>query len=262
MSVPATRSRGFWTEQKVAWYRRANARSDYADRVLRAAEPLLGACRSALDVGAGFGALAVPLAQRLGHVTALEPAPAMAAALREEATRAGLTGLRVIEAAWGDVTVEPHDAVVCAHVGPLLGCGGPFLAGARTVARRGVVIVRDVREVPGDDKFFYRELYPRLLGRPYDGGCDVDDTLAALAALGVTPTVTHIVYDSGQPFESLEEACDFWMTYMELEGEAPRAYLRGFLAERLTREGSGWLAPFRKQAAVIQWLTAPRKDAP
>lgn len=39
-------------------------------------------------------------------------------------------------------------------------------------------------------------------------------------------------------------------------------YLRGFLAERLTREGSGWLAPFRKRAAVIQSLAAERKDAP
>lgn len=259
MSVSAPRRGSFWSERKVAWYRRANARSDYADLVLRAAEPLLAACRSALDVGAGFGALAVPLARRLGQVTALEPAPAMAAALREEATRAGLPGLRVIEAAWGEVPLEPHDAVVCAHVGPLLGRGAPFLAAARSLARRGVVIVRDL---PGADKFFYRELYPRLLGRPYDGGCGADDTLAALAELGLRPTVTHIVYDSGQPFDSLEEACDFWMTYMEPEGAAPRAYLRGFLAERLTREGSGWLAPFHKQAAVIQSLTAEREDAP
>jgi tRNA1(Val) A37 N6-methylase TrmN6 len=43
--------------------------------VLAAAAPVLSECRSALDVGAGFGALALPLARRIAHVTALEPAP-------------------------------------------------------------------------------------------------------------------------------------------------------------------------------------------
>jgi hypothetical protein len=38
-----TESRGrrdFWTDRKVAWYRRANERSDYAARVLEVITPL------------------------------------------------------------------------------------------------------------------------------------------------------------------------------------------------------------------------------
>jgi hypothetical protein len=75
----------------------------------------------------------------------------------------------------------------------------------------------------------------------------------AVRALGVHPAVTPIAYRSDQPFASLEEACDFWMTYMRLEGEAPRAYLREYLRGRLRREPGGWLAPFRKQAILIAW---------
>ena len=56
----------FWTERTVAWYERADARGDSAARVLAAVPDLLAGCRSALDVGAGFGALALPLARRLG----------------------------------------------------------------------------------------------------------------------------------------------------------------------------------------------------
>lgn len=67
------------------------------------------------------------------------------------------------------------------HVGPRLGRGAPFFAAARSLARRGVVIVHDL---PGDDKFFYRELYPRHLGRPYAGGCDADDGGCAGRARG------------------------------------------------------------------------------
>jgi len=35
MSVTTQGNReGFWTDRKVAWYRRANERSDYAERVI------------------------------------------------------------------------------------------------------------------------------------------------------------------------------------------------------------------------------------
>lgn len=256
MSVGAARTRSFWTARKVAWYQRANARSDYAARVLAAAGSLVAESRSALDVGAGFGALTLPLARRLARVTAIEPAPAMARALEESAAREGLGNVVVQEAAWDAIAVAPHDLVVCAHVSNLLEPGSTFLSVVPAVARRGVVIVRDASD--GGDKFFFGELYPRLLGRPYEHGCDADDTVRALTSLGIRPTLTTIEYSSDQPFESLEEACDFWIEYMDLRPDA-RGFLRGFLGERLRREGQGWVAPFSKRAAVIQWRTRTRR---
>jgi len=216
--------RDFWTAETVAWYARALATSDYAARVLEVLEPRLSGCGDALDVGAGCGALAVPLARRLGAVTALEPEPAMAAALGESTARAGLTNVTVIEARWGDVSVPPHDLVLCAHVGGLMRRDSPFLREAGTVARRLVALVRDT-----------------------------DDTLAGLAVLGIRPEVTVIAYRSDQPFDDLEEACDFFMSYLGLDGTAARAYLAGFLSERLVPRAGALIAPFRKAAAVISW---------
>lgn len=253
MPARTARARSFWSARKVAWYQRANARSDYAPRVLEAATGLLAESRTALDVGAGFGALALPLARRMVEVTAIEPARAMARALQESAVREGLGNLVVLEAAWDEVVVVPRDVVVCAHVSNLLEPGSTFLPAISAVARRGAIIVRDVPG--GQDKFFFGELFPLLLGRPYEHGCEADGTVHALAALGIRPTVTTIEYSSDQPFESLEEACDFWIDYMELRGDDVRTFLRRFLGERLRREGRRWLAPFRKRAAVIQWRT-------
>jgi SAM-dependent methyltransferase len=259
MELRRGRERGadFWSPRKAAWYARAVRAGDYAERVLAAAADALDGCRSALDVGAGVGALTLPLARRLCRVTALEPAPAMAAELRAAVAAERLDSVTVVEAAWGEVEVAPHDLVLCAHVGGLLRPGAPFLGQVSTVARRSVVLVRDVPT--GDDKFFYAELYPRLRGRPYhrgDAGDTAADTVRALRALGIEPRVTEIEYSSDQPFDSLEEACDFWMAYMELEDDGARAVLRDFLRRRLEPRDDGWLARLRKRAAVIAWTVA------
>ena len=243
----------FWTDRTVAWYSRAVARGDYAARVIGVLEPILAECRSALDVGAGCGALALPLCRRLAAVTALEPTAAMTRALRAAAARAGLANLTVVESAWGEAPIRPHDLVLCAHVGGLLRGDSSFLREVGRVARRWVTLIRDAPAAPREDKFFFSDLYPALLGRPYAHRCDAEDTLGALDRLGVRPAVTVIDYSSDQPFTDLEEACDFWMTYLGLEGDGPRAYLRAFLRERLVRRGEEWIARFRKTAAVIAW---------
>ena len=258
--MPVSRRGEFWTERKVAWYQRALERSDFAEKVLEALAPLLDGCTTALDVGAGCGALALPLAERLGRVTALEPAPAMAKALREEARARGLKNIEVIEAGWGDVPVAPHDLVLCAHVGELLHPDAPFLREAASVASRGVALVRDAGQER--DKFFFRKLYPLLLGRPYTPGCDHEETVEGLARLGTSPTVTVMSYRSDQPFTDLEEACDFWQEYLGIEGEPVRQFLRKFLAKRLVRDGSGWIAPYSKQAAVIWWRVGAETRSP
>jgi FkbM family methyltransferase len=248
-----TRREHFWTDRTVAWYAHALGRSDYAARVLEILGGRLAGCRDALDVGAGCGALAVPLAQRLDAVTALEPAPAMVRGLRDAVARAGLQNVRLVQARWGDAPLTAHDLVVCAHVGSLMRADSPFLREVNRVARRLVVLVRDVESAEREDKFFFSELYPVLLGRPYARRTDSDETLAGLRRLGIRPEVTIIGYRSDQPFATLGEACDFFMTYLGLDGREAREYLSRFLAERLARDGGEWVAPFRKTAAVIVW---------
>jgi hypothetical protein len=97
---------------------------------------------------------------------------------------------------------------------------------------------------------------PALLGRPYEHRCDTDETLAGLASVGIRPEVTTITYRSDQPFGDLDEACDFFMTYLGLAGPAPRAYLARFLDARLVRRDGVLIAPFEKAAAVITWPVA------
>ena len=68
--------------------------------------------------------------------------------------------------------------------------------------------------------------------------------------------MTIVSYRSDQPFTDLEDACDLWQEYLGVDDAGARAVLREFLAKRLVRNGSGWIARYTKQAAVIYWRTS------
>ena len=69
-----------------------------------------------IDVGSGPGRLALPLALRCRHVTAVEPSPAMAQAFLEEAQTHNIQNINLVESTWEDAQTQPADLVLCSHV--------------------------------------------------------------------------------------------------------------------------------------------------
>ncbi len=58
--------------------------------------------QTVLDIGAGSGALAIPMAQRAARVTAVEPSLAQCGRLRRRAASLGIHNLAVVESNWED----------------------------------------------------------------------------------------------------------------------------------------------------------------
>jgi len=99
-----------------------------------------------LDVGAGAGRFALPLALAVGEVIALEPSPAMRAALEEEAARHGIANVRPVAATWppDDPALAKSvraDVVLVAHLGYDIEAIGPFLDALEAAARTRCVAV-------------------------------------------------------------------------------------------------------------------------
>ena len=69
-----------------------------------------------IDVGAGAGRLALPLALRCRHVAAVEPSESMASALLDEASQYGIDNVSLVKSTWEDAQVDPGDIVLCVHV--------------------------------------------------------------------------------------------------------------------------------------------------
>ena len=69
-----------------------------------------------LDVGAGGGRLALPLALTCRSVTAVEPSPSMCAVLRDTAAEFNIGNVSLVESGWLEASVEPADVALSSHV--------------------------------------------------------------------------------------------------------------------------------------------------
>jgi SAM-dependent methyltransferase len=253
------RDKSYWTARRARLFNLALQASDFPAQTLKALEPALAGCQSALDVGAGVGALAVLLAKRLPQVTALEPSPAMLEELQANLTRNRLDNVACVRAAWGKDVVPPHDLILVANVAPLFDDLLPFLTEAEPLARQVLALVQNVG--PGTEKFYVGELYPLLLGKPYPPRNDYLGTLLLLHSVGIYANVQIVAYQFDQPFDEFAEAVQFWKEYLHLETAEQERRLVAFLEGRLERVGNRWIAPMRRRSAVIWWRVAPQEPS-
>jgi len=94
-----------------------------------------------LDIGAGAGRYALPLALEVAEVIAVEPSASMRNALRTGKAEHGVANLRIVAGAWPEVLDELGEAPVAdvaliAHVGYDIEQIGPFLDAMEAAASR------------------------------------------------------------------------------------------------------------------------------
>lgn len=89
-----------------------------------------------LDIGAGGGRYALPLALAVGRVVAVEPSEGMRAVLRQGMAEHGIANIDVVEARWPMAAAPAADVALMAHVGYDVEAIGPFLDAMEASARR------------------------------------------------------------------------------------------------------------------------------
>ena len=126
----------------------ASVSAVFRDDPARTGDPVLDALRTHarsddtwLDIGAGAGRYALPLARVAREVLALDPSPGMLAALREGMEEHGIANVRVVEGRWpealGALGSPPVANVsLIANVGYDVEAIGPFLEAMERATRR------------------------------------------------------------------------------------------------------------------------------
>lgn len=128
--------------ERDPWAGRADRFAAYSGR-LPAGDPLFPRLRAALhpddtvlDIGAGAGRYALPLAQLARRVIAVEPSPALRRHLAARVAAEGAENVEVVTGAWPAVETAPADLVLCAHVVYGVREIAPFLRRLDRAARR------------------------------------------------------------------------------------------------------------------------------
>lgn len=131
----------------------AGVSSIFRDDPDRTGDPVLEALRARarpddtwLDIGAGAGRYALPLARLVRDVIAVDPSPAMLDALREGMDEHGIDNVRAVEGRWpaalADLGRPPvADVSLIAHVSYDVEAIGPFVDAMELVTRRECLAV-------------------------------------------------------------------------------------------------------------------------
>ena len=230
------------------------------DPVLDALLSLVRSGETWLDVGAGAGRFALPIARALdrsgGSVFALDASPSMLEGLREIAEDYAIENVRTVEGRWpladarGAADLDA-DVVLIAHVGYDIEAIGPFITALEAAARRLCVAVL-MERVPASA---VNPFWPPVHGEERAPLPALPDVLELLEARGRRPSVERITVEPRR-FESRAALEGFVRRQLWIDPAGPKqARLESALDELAVREGDGWAIKGRGpgDVGIVTW---------
>lgn len=228
------------------WDRRARsfAASTHgrADEFLQVIEPYLSPRKTLIDVGAGTGRHATPLAERLEWVTAIEPSEGMRSHIPPR------DNMTVVASTWEDAVVAPADFVICSHVMYGVAEPVPFLQKMNAAARERVFVMMRESELPHPARIIRKSLVgsegPRLPR--------FSELFMLLLQMGIAADVKFLTYPMMLRYSDFDEALtDVRAVFGEGWDEASG---RATLEELLSKDEEGlWFDGGIVTSGVAHW---------
>lgn len=217
-------------------------------------EELGGAGASVLDIGAGAGRLAIPLASRGHRVTTVERDETAARVLGEEAERARVRITRIV-GSWPQVAGNAgrHDVVLSAHVVYSVADIGPFVEAMDHAERRAVVVEMTPRHPWSHLNKYFRALHD--LERPRRP--TVEDFAAVVEeVVGQTPERRWWSAPVTTRFADLAELLAHYRRRLLVTPERS-VEASGLLEPDVVRTDDGWLVlgDTEREMVTLWWRT-------
>ncbi len=212
-----------------------------------------------LDIGAGAGRYALPLALRVREVIAVEPSEGMRRALRVGMGEHGIGNVRVVPSTWpealGELGALPAaDAALIAHVGYDIDEIGPFLDAMEAATRdRCLAVLTDRSPASVADPFWplvHDETRVALPALP--------DLVELLHARGCATEVLRVERPP-RTFDSVPALTAFLRRQLFIaEGGDKDLHFRAILPDHITRRDGGWTLTEGPQGAIgiVTWHAA------
>jgi SAM-dependent methyltransferase len=209
-----------------------------------------------LDIGAGAGRYALPLALAAREVVAVEPSGSMRRALRTGMDEHGITNMRVVAGTWPDAAAElgplpAVDSSLIAHVSYDIEPIGAFLDAMEAATRtRCVAMLTDRSPASVADPF-----WPLVHGEERVSLPALPEFVELLRARGRDPRV-DIVERSLRTFDSVPALTAFLRRQLFIaEGREKDVHFRAILPEHISRRDGGWTLTERPAGSlgIVVW---------
>lgn len=188
-----------------------------------------------IDVGAGGGRLALPLALRCRHVTAVEPSPSMVEVLEAQAREHGIDNVTVVQSRWEEAEVEPADVVLSVHVFYVVQEIELFIRKMESHARDRVMVVL-YEDAPQSQVY---PLWEQVHGSPRLALPSAPHLRKALTELGIEAGEHALPAPQGRGYDSPEHALEQVSRRLYLAGDDPKREIVASLLETGLEEVDG-----------------------
>ena len=190
----------------------------YGEQMIHVLKSIIKPDFEVLDIGAGPGTLAIPLAKLVDRVVALDPSKGMLNVLNESAVEEGLSNIETLNKTWQEVDDseirESFDLVITSNVLWQFDDIGKQLRRVHDASRRYYCVILHAGLTDDLD----REMWSRIMNEEYNFGIDYIYIYNILYTRGIYANVN--VIDSAYTFEkSVNDAIDYYEYLFDLYTE-------------------------------------------
>jgi SAM-dependent methyltransferase len=207
-----------------------------------------------LDVGAGTGRLAIPIAKKVKKVTAIEPSEAMLSCLGKNMDNEGVNNIYCINKRWEDIEIgidiEPHDVVIASHSLAMLDIRRA-LTKIDSAAKKSAYLFTFVNNLRGimwmDDA-----LWNKIYGKKDQIWSDYIYLSMILHEMDIYANVN--VWDSefNQKYDHTDAVMAHWRAVYETPPEN-ETLLKEWLSRMLTKQDGSIYLKGTSKSAVVWW---------
>ena len=233
-------------DSKASSFSSRTKKNDYVDLFIR--ELPLHQSYTVLDIGSGPGTLALPIAQQVQKVTAIDFSAGMLEILNQNATQENINNIKTIQCAWEDdwqaKGIISHDIAIASRSVGIENLE-PSLKKINAIAKRYVFISDRIGATPFEAEAF------RAIGRSFDPGPDYIYTLNLLYKIGIYPNVTVLRPNPVTLYSSIGEALASYRWMFQDLSATEEQLLLEYVEQNITKISDNGISVQRN--SPIQW---------
>ena len=252
-----------WNKRENAERYDSTSRSEYDERVMTTINGLdISRESRVMDIGAGPGTLAIPLASRVKEITAIEPGEGMTAIMAERMKKEGITNISIIRKRWEDIVpasdLSGQYDVVVASLSLTMEDIRLALRKMDAVSQGSVYLFWFV-DMPFWERM-YADLLEPLHGLPYHPGPKADCLFGVLYQMGIYANIEMLPLKKEYRFTTTDEMTAFFRQRFNVRRPEQERVLDDYLKPLIRTEGSEIVISGDSTFAKIWWKKDSKKQ--